>query len=354
MKKQIKSLVMDTYSRYVQFRRNQNNIKKIEEQIAESHINVPELTSEQEKQIKEYWGKYGIDITTHWHKLYYAATGINDPRFVPNPIFQKVIKAKMNNHTFASVWSDKAYIDRYLNGVKTVRSIVRNVEGRFLNEQFDIITFEEASRIIESYSELVIKPATDTESGKGVDLLKAPYDLKKLHDLYCKNYVIQIPIRQHSGMAKLNESSVNTIRVNTVLFDKDAYVMSAFVKVGMPGAFADNQGHDRYFIGIKENGTYWDYAINHDLQKFESIPSGFPFAGQPVQSFEEVCKTAVKAHKCIPHFGFAFWDICVDEDGTPVIVEVNLKYPSTVIPQVAGGPFLGKYTDLIMEYIKNK
>ena len=98
------------------------------------------------------------------------------------------------------------------------------------------------------------------------------------------------------------------------------------------------------------DGTYCDFAINHDLHKFDSIPSGFAFAGQNVPSFDKVCAAIEEAHKKIAHFGFAFWDVCVDENGDPVIVETNLRYPDTLIPQACGiGGYLGEYTEEILK-----
>ncbi len=150
-------------------------------------------------------------------------------------------------------------------------------------------------------------------------------------------------------MAKLNASSVNTIRVNSVLFETEAHVMSAFVKVGQAGEFADNHGNDRFFIGLHLDGTFCDFAINHDLQKFQSIPSGYDFAGKSVPSFDKVCIAVEEAHRKLAHFGFAFWDVCVDENGEPIIVEVNLRYPDTLIPQACGiGGFLGDYTEEVL------
>ncbi len=354
IKNSVKKKIKATRESYVNIRKRQSLLNVVKQQIKESKEPVPQLTSEQETEIRKYWAKYGIDISLEWHRLLYAKTGMVRPDFVPEPVFHYDIKKYMNNHTFAEVWGDKCYIDHFIRDVQTVKSVIRNVNGRFLNEKFEVITVEEAQKIADEYEKLVIKPSTYTDTGKGVKLLKAPFDIKKLYKDYKKNFVIQLPLTQHKEISQLNSSSVNTIRVNSVLFDNEAHVMSAFIKVGQPGAFADNHGHDRYFIGITPDGKFNNYAINHDLQKFNRIPSGYDFAGKPVPNFDKVCKAIEKAHKCIPHFGFAFWDVCINENGEPVIVEVNLRYPDATIPQVAYGPFLGEYTDRIMKYISKR
>ena len=313
---------------------------------------IPDLTEEKKREIEEYWTSHGITLSsTEWHRLYYAKTGIENPRFVPDDVFHRVIRPKMNDYKFTGVWSDKAYLDFFLRGVNAPRSVVRNVNGRFLDESLHLIDMEQAQNIMDQYETLVIKPSTFTDTGKGVQLLKKPFSLATLKKQYKKDFVIQIPLRQHADMAKLNASSINTIRVNSVLLDTEVHVMSAFVKVGQAGEFADNSGHDRYFIGIGSDGKYKDYAIDHDLNKYTSIPSGFAFAGQPVPCYEKMCRMIEKAHACVARFGFAFWDVCIREDGEPVVVEMNLRYPDSYVPQVASGPFLGEYTDEILAYI---
>lgn len=313
---------------------------------------VPQLTEEQSSAVKALWGKYGYSFPMHWHRLYYAKTGVFDPSFVPEYVFLYQIRTAMNDMTFATAWSDKAYLDRYISDVKTPTCVVRNVNGTFLDDQYRIIGSDEIRRIMDAHEKLVVKPSVLTDTGKGVQLLQHPYDLDRLQAQYQRDYVIQIPLEQHPEMSKLNATSVNTIRFNTVLLDSQAYVMSAFVKVGQTGAFADNSGHDRYFIGINPDGTYKDYAIDHDLNRYEAIPSGYYFAGQKVPSYDKLCDAVIRAHRQIPRFGFAFWDVSVDKDGEPVIVEMNLRKPDANVPQAAVGPFLGTYTEAILMYLQ--
>ncbi len=326
------------------------DLKNIRSAINKYDGPIPDLPLIEQQAIKAYWRGYGIDVPLDWHRFFYGATGVKDVRYIPEPVFHLLIKPCFNIFNYSKIWGDKAYTDLFIRDAKTVRSVVRNVHGRFLDENFQLINMQKANDQMNAYEHLVIKPTTYTHTGMGVKLLNAPYDLSKLNDEYKENYVLQIPLKQHDTMGKLNPSSINTIRVNSVLFETEAHVMSAFVKVGQAGEFADNHGSNRYFIGIQKDGVFCDYAINHDLKKFADIPSGFHFAGQPVPHFDRVCSAIEAAHKCIPHFGMAFWDVCVNEVGDPVVVEVNLRYPDTVIPQTCGiGGFLGEYTDEILK-----
>lgn len=316
----------------------------------------PELTAAQKREAEDYWKSFGISLSsTDWHRYYYAKTGTVDPRFVPDDVFHRIIRPKMNDIRMAASWSDKAYTDWVVRGVKTVRSVVRCVNGRLLNEQFQLIDRKDADRILNSFEALVLKPTMLTDTGKNVVLAHAPFSIDDIIARYGRFFVAQIPLKQHPDMALLNESSVNTIRIDTVLFDTEAHALTAFVKAGRPGDFTDNGGgeKDRVFIGIRD-GRYADFAFDHDGNKFYSIPSGYAFAGQEVPCYRELCRAVERAHTAIPHFGLAFWDVTVDDNGEPTIVEMNLRYPDSYVPQIAAGPFFGAYTEEVLEYIKRK
>ncbi len=353
---QAKQIVKNAVKRYKEARRRRSELKRIRKSINSCGIPIPPLTEEEKNEIAGYWNKYGLSFPLDWHRFYYGTTGIKDVRYIPEPVFQIDVKPYFNNRGAGLIWGDKSYTDLFVRGVPVVRSVVRNVSGHFLDEKFQLISFEQAAAAADRYDRLVVKPTLHTDTGKGVKLLEAPYDLKAIDLEYKKNYVLQIPLVQHEEMALLNASSINTIRINSVLLDDKAHVMSAFVKVGQAGEFADNAGHDRYFIGITAEGRFCDYAIDHDLRKYQEIPSGFRFAGKEVPSFRKACRTAEKAHECLPHFGFVFWDVAIDQEGEPVIVEANLRYPDTVIPQTSGaGALLGDYTEEILnKYLKEK
>jgi len=330
-------------------------IKNINKSIEISKDPIPELTARQKDDIQKYWNQFGFSVPYEWHRLFYAKTGRELPDYVPKTTFNENIRPCMNDNRLAGAWSDKAYLDYFIKAVKTPVCVIRNVSGRFLDSQFRLISMEQAQKLINGHDRLVIKPTLYTHTGHGVALLDRPYDLKTIDEQYKQDYVMQLPLKQHEGMKRFNASSINTIRVDSVLFGEEAHIMSSFVKVGEAGQFADNSGSDRYFIGIRvKDGVLADYAIDHDMNRHLTIPSGYQFANQKVPCFEKLKTSICRAHECIPHFGFAFWDVCIDEAGDPVVVEVNLRNPDSAIAQATGEPFLGEYTQAIIEYISHR
>ena len=356
LKKTIKRELKSLYDDRVKKRQSISWREQILEAERMSQDEIPALTKSQEDEIRAYWKRYGIDIPClEWHRFFYARTGCERPDFVAKTTFNCDIKPYMSDLRFAPTWSDKSYLDFFIKGVNTPVNVVRNVNGNLLDADFHYISRQQAETIMNQYDALVVKPTVFTNTGKGVQLLKPPVHIDDLIAAYKRNFVLQLPLRQHAEMAKLNESSVNSIRFNSVCLDGVAHVMSCFVKVGQTGEFADNNGKDRYFIGIDAaSGRLKDYAINHEMVRHETIPSGFAFAGKKIPSFEKACEMVCKAHQQLAHFGLAFWDVCICEDGEPCIVEVNLTAPDSAIAQAAAGPFFGEYLEQILERVVEK
>lgn len=356
LKKEIKKKLQALYADIAKKRQSEAWREQIIEAEKLSTEPIYRLSEEQKKEIRSFWKRYDIDISCFdWHEFFYSRTSCERPDFVPKTAFNFDIKPYLSDLRFAPTWSDKSYLDYFVKGVQTPVNIVRNVNGNLLDTDFNHISRQQADDQMKQFDMLVIKPTVFTNTGKGVQLLKPPYSIDELIKSYKRDFVIQLPLRQHADMAKLNKSSVNTIRMNTVVLDGQAHVMSSFVKVGQAGEFADNNGKDRYFVGISvSDGKLKNYAINHDMMQFNKLPSGFEFAGQTIPGFEKACEMVCAAHLQLAHFGLAFWDVCIRENGEPCIVEVNLTAPDSAIAQAAAGPFFGDYIDQVLKLVQEK
>ncbi len=354
--------------------RNESKKDKIKRELADSYFalsgmkdramalkgiqkylkDTPELTDRQKEEIKSFWKEHlGIEIPLDWHRLYYARSGVEDPAFVPDTVFEYDIRPHLNHPNFSIVYGNKAYLKRFIPNARTVRSVLINVNGHYMNEDFELIDRKTAGDILKEYPALVAKPALFTHHGEGVSLMKAPFDLDEIEKTYTRNYVMQIPIEQHRVLSSLSLTSVNTLRVVTVLLEGRAHVTSTYIKTGAAGEFANNVGDDRYFIGVDENGVIADYAADCFYNKHDSIPNSVDFRGMTLPGYDAMCRCAEKAHEDIAFFGMVGFDMCIDKDEQPVVVEANLKQPG-ITHQLAAGPYFGKYTAEVLEYCKKR
>lgn len=109
------------------------------------------------------------------------------PQFLPESTFALEILPYMRNSDLIAGWGDKAYLDYHIQGVETVQSVLRNVSGRYIDQDFKLCSREEAKAILHAIgSNLVIKPTMNTDTGKGVKLIRPPYVLDEIERQYGK------------------------------------------------------------------------------------------------------------------------------------------------------------------------
>lgn len=194
----------------------------------------------------------------------------------------------------------------------------------------------------------------DSCSGKGIYKvieINKDTDINELHkfmidnDLFCEDVIIQ-----HKDMNKLNKSSINTIRITTVLNENKVYPMYAILRIGVGDSKVDNVGSGGIYTVLSEDGEIvnpcWsDKTITtytaHPTNGFELIGFKIPYFKQAIA----LCKKAAKVEKHIRYVG---WDVAITEDG-PILVEGN-QLPGYDMPQNYFAS--GKDTGLLPEFEK--
>ena len=162
-----------------------------------------------------------------------------------------------------------------------------------------------------------------------------------------EDIIIQKPIRQHEVLAKVNSSSVNTIRVLSLLTQREVMILSCFLRCGRKGSHVDNTSSGGFACGIDKNGCLKKYAYTRsDYTNAITVhpDSNVVFEGLQIPSWEKLIDMVKRAHPQIPHFRMVSWDITVDAGGDPLLVEANLNDGVNRTHQVLNGPVFGDYT----------
>ena len=73
-----------------------------------------------------------------------------------------------------------------------------------------------------------------------------------------------------------------------------------------------------------------------------------------VPDWESVKEKVVEFHQHIPHANLIGWDIAINKDGVPVVVEVNLDHAEVEAHQIFNGPIFGDRFDEVRKYVKRK
>ena len=305
------------------------------------------------KSICPYWAKFGVKPSLLMVKYYYMLTGSLDPRYIPDDILARDIIPHFNNQVFVVPLADKNLNSIVLPQAKRPETIYKAMSGCYCNEDFTSITEEEAISRLSEEGRYFIKPSRNTSKGDDVRSFRGTADTDAIRALLkeysCTDYIVQRAVIQHPGLAALNSSSVNTIRLITLVFRGEPVLLSAILRIGGAGNSVDNIGAGGYQCTIREDGTLDGTAFTQENGRDEFVKqskSGLRFEGIAVPCYDKVRRTALELARHMPYHHYVAWDFAVDEKGDPVLIEYNVHVPGQ--NQETGGPTFGDLTDDVL------
>lgn len=142
-----------------------------------------------------------------------------------------------------------------------------------------------------------------------------------------RSYIIEEYVQQHPALARLNQSSVNTLRIWAYCFNGETAVIDAFLRVGSRGSLVDNtsMGAQIFRVDLSSGLIGEGMAKNIDNETFQCHrDSGERISGGTLPFWHEALILAQRAVTAFPHISFAGVDIAITEKG-PVVIELNVE-----------------------------
>lgn len=137
--------------------------------------------------------------------------------------------------------------------------------------------------------------------------------------------VIEQPLIQHPQMNAMNPSSINTIRIATLIDDNgEVHVMFHFLRTGIAGSYVDNSTSGGLNVLIGSDGVIHKPALRDKtgvLYK-EHPDTKTSFIGFEIPYFKEAIELCKKSAYVIKDVRYVGWDVCITPTG-PVFVEGN-------------------------------
>ena len=315
-----------------------------------------DLTEEQKREVDSFWEPYKFAFSPDYNtvKVYMNRTGKFDPRYLPPAVKGYFLNKYWLSPMYSVAFQNKAYLAKIYQNVKQPVIVARKIAGFYYDEQYQKISLDDALDLCEERmkkTEIVIKPS-GMNGGKGVVFLdhatreKLKEEFKKIPKLM----VVQEAVKQHPFMKKLNPSTVNTVRLTTLLLDDgEVLPLAALVKVGNASVRVDNYKHGGHLIGVSSDGHMFPYAFNIKHERVTVLPTGVDISeGFEVPGFNNVIETAKRAHIQTPQIKIISWDIAIDENAEAVIIEANYTGDPR-LHQAVTGPLLGDMTKEILD-----
>ena len=146
--------------------------------------------------------------------------------------------------------------------------------------------------------------------------------------------ILEEMVIQHPEMARMCPTSVNTVRIATLLGDKQEGIVYAFLRIGN-GKVMDNVDCGGMAARVDlETGTLKTVGADKQGNVYEKHPiTGTPIIGFRIPFFEEAKEMCLQAMRVVPQVRFVAWDVAITADG-PRFIEGN-SFPSHAVPQFA-------------------
>ena len=314
------------------------------------------LTKEEKAKIKEIWGEWGGDYKSYG--FYKKFCGTFNPNLVPDDYYD------FAEHVFNLRWSayflqHKCHLKYIIPKQNRAEVIVQKIDGHIVLEDNTEISKQEAIELLKQHPVFVAKIARGTGGGKGVQ--KVVLDEVQDRDAFLGELLSPIDVefekvvQQNEFLSQFNPDSVNTIRFITLNINEKCTVLSAFMRMGSRGSFVDNlSGGHGVLVGINSEGYLNEFGVDEHFEKKFTAPTGLAFKGIQIPSYSRIKQQMIDFHKKIPFANLIGWDVTLDHEMNPVIIEVNLDSAVIEAHQVFNGPIFGDRLVEVRKYIESR
>lgn len=345
--------ILSCIMRYKSLAADRKQINKIRSSYQRLKIKK-KLSKEQKKEIQDFFVPIlGHKVSFDWHQYFYSRTGVFSKLFVPTCEYKNHIIGRLNVYPLHLAYNDKNMTDITLPNTPQPIILLKNMGGYYYSNG-NAITREEAIDLCKDLGDVIIKPSL---TGRGFGVKKVHIEggmvgygtrsIADLFDEYKADFLIQRVIRQHNRMAALNPDSINTIRIVTYRMGMEIKVVYTVIRIGRKGMNVDNESAGGISAIIRPDGRVGKYAYGAPgFDKVEVTDSGVRLEGYKVPSFDKAQELVKMSHMQLPYFNLIGWDIAIEEDGSPIMIELNLN-PD--LSQSANGPAFGDYTEMILK-----
>ncbi len=188
-------------------------------------------------------------------------------------------------------------------------------------------TLEAFKEFVSQHKTVLVKPVEGYQ-GHGIytlDFSTNDLDAKALFEDLRNQEVIMEEVITRGVLSEFNPSSINSIRVVTLLSGDRTDIKFASLKMGNSNMLTDNFGSGG-IVGVidVDSGIVITPGMNNKKERFTRHPaSGKQIVGYQIPGWNDIVSTVVAASKIVPEVRYVGWDVTINEAGEVVIIEGN-------------------------------
>lgn len=322
------------------------------------------LTDEEKAAIDAYWGKYRFAYPHIDYKSFQTFKnrfGRFDVRHCPGNVAQWYFRRRSIDGNYAAAYGNKTLAAYMFPDLPQPRTFFRRMDRYYYDENFLPVDSgaltETCAGYLKNGGELIIKPGVSRKGSAVYRLTGADADCGTIRRIITQkfpgrqSFVIQEAVRQSGFTASLNASSVNTLRITTLLHNGRPVPLAALIRIGAEGKVTNsfrNPGSALLGVDI-DTGLCNDWALTRDMERVSVLPGGADLSRRmTVPQFGKIKTMVLHAHCRIPYLLLMSWDIALDENNEPVFIKC-VPDGRIQMHEAVTEPLFGPYMDELLD-----
>lgn len=278
--------------------------------------------------------------------------------YIPDSFFYLFIDEYFTNPQHSSPFDDKNLYDLLFYDIDRPTTVFRKVKDLLLDRDYNMLTFDQVMAKVKEYGEVILKVAKFSSGGHGIFFWNAEKNSENELKQFLQNntfVVCQEIIKQHAILDELNPTSLNTLRLMTFIFKGKLYMPSNAIRFGLYGQKTDNINSGGLACGLEPDGRFKDIAYDINIRPYNVHPgNGKPFSEYKIPNFDKCVDIVTSLAKKFYMFSqLISWDIAIDKNGNPKIIEFNVS-SGINFHQVCNGPLFGELTQDVLDEVFHK
>ena len=323
-------------------------------------INDSLFNKEIERKYRTKWNPLCKNPSLDCFKVYSSIHNKVDYNFVSHYLYSYLMKGVLSDERYNAYYTDKNLYEKRLPQYMHLfpNALFRKINGVYLDKDYNYIS--DISTFIRKLPniEVLTKETTQSAGGKGVMIFKkekneghfiakSNYTLNHFINEQ-NNFVVQEKLKQSNEMARLNATSINTVRVVTYrsVVNNQVHVVHSLVRKGDKNSFLDNWHSGGSIITIYNSGQISNFGYNYNFEKVYHNVTDFK-----IPKLNIMYELAMEISKEEYYHRVLSFDFCLDNDDNVRIIEIN--YGLSSFFQITCGSLFGEYTDEIIDYCKH-
>ena len=259
---------------------------------------------------------------------------------------RKTYLTRVKNASIIKKYNNKEYMHYLNNKIEFNNKFKKYLKRDYID--LNKATLDEFKEFCKD-KEYVIAKELDNSGGKGITK-ESTKNIKELYNKLkeTKQYLVEEVIVQNKKIAKLNPSSINTLRIFTFYDQNEVHILNSILKIGNSG-FVDNFSSGGMYTFLDDNGKVICPAIDVNDNKISVHPvTKEKILDFEVPNFDKAIKMVKEAAKEIKEIRYIGWDVAILENDVSV-VEGN-EFPGVF--QIKPSFDNGKHEGILPRYQK--